>query len=515
MYTDRALSHSGGGNPGRILIKARLIRYLFAIHRWMGVTLGLLMLLWCVSGIVMIWNPYPSITLGDHDYRVEGLAPVIAPDRMALPAIPEAATISSARIEMLADRPVISLAWNEGEASKRGLFDLATAAAVEGINEAEALAVARTYAARHKLKGAPEFIRSMERDEFVVAGYFNARRPFHQVALKDPEDTVLYISSKTGEVSQRTTGSQRVWTWLGAIPHWLFFTELRRNTPVWTQVIIWTSLAGCFLTITGLFAGIRQFRRRKSTGKLASPYRGAKFWHHMIGLVFGILVLTFSFSGFTSMQPWGWLENDKSSGDAFDRVAGAPSTWAQVKPALEAQAIALRTVSRERSLVSLIQLEGRPWFIWQSADGSRRRLDAGGQPAPFDDAARQRATDLLAGVTARFETMTAPDEYYYPGASSSDLPAVRIVGEKDTRFYLDPDTGALRFIADDGAKGFRVLHMALHTFDFVGSPIREILLVLAMLGVTAVCGLGAWMGMKKLARGGKLDNIPKDETSAP
>jgi hypothetical protein len=162
----------------------------------------------------------------------------------------------------------------------------------------------------------------------------------------------------------------------------------------------------------------------------------------------------------------------------------------------------------------MIVLEGQPWFIWQSVDGSRRRLDASGQPAPFDDAARQRATNLLAGAAARFEAMTAPDEYYYPGASSSDLPVVRIVGDGDTRFYLDPDTGAVRFIADDGAKGFRVLHMALHTFDFVGSPIREILLVLAMLGVTAVCGLGAWMGMKKLARGGKLDNIPKDETPA-
>ncbi|MDP3493726.1 MAG: PepSY-associated TM helix domain-containing protein [Hyphomonadaceae bacterium] len=496
------------------MIKARLIRYLFAIHRWMGVTLGLLMLLWCLTGVVMIWNPYPSTTLDDRDYRVEGLAPVSAPDVITLPAIPDAAPVSSARIEMLGARPVLSLAWSEGEEGKRGLYDLANAAPVEQISEAEALDVARTYVERHKLKGAPAFIGSMERDEFVVAGYFNSRRPFHQVALKDKEDTVLYISSKTGEVSQRTTGSQRVWTWLGAIPHWLFFTELRRNTPLWTQVIIWTSLAGCFLTLTGLFVGLRQFRRRKSTNKFASPYRGVKFWHHMTGLVFGVLVLTFSFSGFTSMQPWGWLENIKASGEAAERYSGSPVTWAQLKPALEAQAAALRTVSRERSTVAMIQLEGQPWFIWQSADGSRRRLDASGQPAPFDDAARQRATNLLGSATARFETMTVPDEYYYPGASSSDLPAVRIVGEGDTRFYLDPDTGAVRFIADDGAKGFRVLHMALHTFDFVGSPLREILLVLAMIGVTAVCAFGVWMGARKIARGGKLDNLPADEPPA-
>ena len=232
----------------------------------------------------------------------------------------------------------MALAWSEGEESKRGLYDLTTATPIETISEADALGIARTYIERHKLKSEPAYIQAIERDEFMVAGYFNSRRPFHQIALHDPEDTILYISSKTGEVSQRTTGSQRVWTWLGAIPHWLFFTELRRNTPVWTQVIIWTSLAGCFLTITGLFAGIRQLRRRKSTGKPASPYRGAKFWHHMTGLVFGILVLTFSFSGFTSMQPWGWLEGDKSSGEVAEAYSGPPLTWANVKPALEAQA---------------------------------------------------------------------------------------------------------------------------------------------------------------------------------
>ena len=38
------------------MLKARLIRFAFALHRWMGVLLGLLMLLWCVTGIVMIWQ---------------------------------------------------------------------------------------------------------------------------------------------------------------------------------------------------------------------------------------------------------------------------------------------------------------------------------------------------------------------------------------------------------------------------------------------------------------------------
>mgnify|MGYP003562998532 CR=1 FL=1 len=54
--------------------------------------------------------------------------------------------------------------------------------------------------------------------------------------------------------------------------------------------------------------------------------------------------------------------------------------------------------------------------------------------------------------------------------------------------------------------------MAPHRLDFFASPLREIVVFLLMLGVTAVCGLGAWMGLKKLARGGKLDGPPPEES---
>jgi uncharacterized iron-regulated membrane protein len=491
-------------------LKARLVRFAFALHRWSGVLLGLLMLLWCLSGFVMIWSTeYPSTTLGSRDYRVEGLAPIALPEQTALPDIPLDAALSAARIEMLGRRPVVSLAWDGG----RGLFDLATAAKIEQVDEAEALEVARTYAERHGIAGQPSVKRLSERDEFTVPGNFNSGRPYYEVRLNDAEKTMLYISSKTGDVRQRTTASLRFWTWLGAIPHWLYFTELRKDGALWNQVVIWSSLAGSFLTLLGLFVGIRQFRRRHSTGRLASPYRGAKFWHHMLGLVFGVLVLSWTFSGFTSMQPWGWLESNEETGEAVGRLSGEPVTWARERPALEAQFAALRAGAGEVSLVSFSQAESQPVFLWRMADGTRARLGADGSPAPFDEAARQRAAALLAGEVGppKVELMTTGDTYYYPGASSSDLPVVRVTvpEARETRFYLDPVSGAVRFAADPGARDFRWWHMAPHRLDFLGSPLREIVVVLLMLGVTAVCGLGAWMGIKKLARGGKLDNQPE------
>jgi uncharacterized iron-regulated membrane protein len=494
-------------------LKARLVRFAFALHRWMGVVLGLLMLLWCLSGFALMYSPYPSTTLGDRDYRVEGLAPISLPEQTALPEIPSDAALSSARIEMLGVKPVISLAWDGG----RGLFDLSNAAKVASIDEAQALEVAGAYVARHGISGAPSIKRLSDRDEFTVAGYFNSGRPYYEVRLNDPEKTMLYISSKTGDVRQRTTASLRLWSWLGAIPHWLYFTELRKDTKLWTDVIIWTSLAGCFLTLLGLFVGLRQFRRRHSTGRLSSPYRGAKFWHHMLGLVFGVLVLTWTFSGFASMQPWGWLESGPEVGEAVDRLTGKPITWSQAKPAIEAHLAALKEEQGEAVQLSLSAQDGRPWFIKRTADGSRERLDAAAASAPFDEDARQRAAALLAGEkTAQVELMTAEDDYYYRGAAASDFPVVRVTVKEadDTRFYLDPVSGDVRFVADPGARGFRWLHLGLHRFDFFGwlrvRPVWDIVVWLLMLGVTAVCALGAYMSIRKLARGGKLDNQPLD-----
>jgi uncharacterized iron-regulated membrane protein len=269
--------------------------------------------------------------------------------------------------------------------------------------------------------------------------------------------------------------------------------------------------------LLGLFVGLRQFRRRHSTGRLSSPYRGAKFWHHMLGLVFGVLVLTWTFSGFASMQPWGWLESGPEVGEAVDRLTGKPITWSQAKPAIEAHLAALKEEQGEAVQLSLSAQDGRPWFIKRTADGSRERLDAATASAPFDEDARQRAAALLAGEkTAQVELMTAEDDYYYRGAAASDFPVVRVTVKEadDTRFYLDPVSGDVRFVADPGARGFRWLHLGLHRFDFFGwlrvRPVWDIVVWLLMLGVTAVCALGAYMSIRKLARGGKLDNQPLD-----
>ncbi|MFL2553817.1 MAG: hypothetical protein ACJ0S4_03870 [Candidatus Rariloculaceae bacterium] len=106
-----------------------------------------------------------------------------------------------------------------------------------------------------------------------------------------------------------TTARERFWNWAGSVVHWIYPTILRQHTGAWTQVIIGLSVLGLFLTVIGIYIGLRQFKDRRG-GRL-SPYRGVMLWHHYTGLVFGILTLTWLFSGPLIYQPLGHIRGSE------------------------------------------------------------------------------------------------------------------------------------------------------------------------------------------------------------
>jgi drug/metabolite transporter (DMT)-like permease len=81
---------------------------------------------------------------------------------------------------------------------------------------------------------------------------------------------------------------------------------------LWIQTVVWTSIIGSFLTLFGLYLGIAQWGRKN--GRL-SPYRGMFYWHHITGVLFGIVALAFVASGLISVNPWGFLEGRAVAGE--------------------------------------------------------------------------------------------------------------------------------------------------------------------------------------------------------
>jgi len=48
-------------------------KWLFRIHRWVGAVVGLFFLMWCLSGLVLVYHPFPNVDERDLQARMEPL----------------------------------------------------------------------------------------------------------------------------------------------------------------------------------------------------------------------------------------------------------------------------------------------------------------------------------------------------------------------------------------------------------------------------------------------------------
>ena len=224
-----------------------MIRLAFLLHRYLGIAVGLLMAVWCLSGLVMMYVSYPALS---PSARAAHLAP-IRWDRCCKAtgdALGNTDTLDRFRVEMLAGRPILDL--GDGPAAS-GRVDLSNGRELDRVSVVEARTVVATYAGHSTWRA----LGSVQVDQWTLEGVPPGERPLYRFAVDDAAHTQLYVSSLTGRAVQLTTRRERYWNWLGAIPHWLYFTGLRRHAVLWTQVVIYTSLMGCFLTAIGLYPG--------------------------------------------------------------------------------------------------------------------------------------------------------------------------------------------------------------------------------------------------------------------
>ncbi len=510
-------------------------RLLALIHRYVGMTIGVLMAMWCVSGIVMMYVAYPDLP---ESRRVAALPPLNTTHCCTLPAtvLPEDRAVASFQIEMLATRPVLRFS---GEFGPTRSVDLTTGAMVESVSETEAAAVANQYGQ------SPAVLRATvdDVDQWTLSGIPPATRPLFRFARDgDSENTEVYVSSVTGKAVQVTTRPERFWSWLGPIPHWLYFVQLRRHPALWSNLVIYASAVGVFLTLAGIYLGLDACVR--NPGRRWSPFRGWLQWHHITGLIFGLFVLTWVTSGLLSMNPWGLLE---SAGAGTERqvLQGEAIKGSQVRSTLAALEGLLGT--GEILSVRSAPLHGQLYVIATTALGDRIRFDSRGVASPLtreeinavgrglaelatrdanaDGAYHTNPTDArrltqapvasgappamsLAAATTRLpspELITQEDDYYFTHHSQiAQLPAYRLVLDDTdhTRYYLDAVAGQLVRKIDAPARGYRWLHEGLHRLDFTATlrsrPIWDAVMLVLMAGVTLSTVAGAWLGIRRM-----------------
>lgn len=479
-----------------------MLRTVLVLHRWLGVVIGALMMLWCLSGFVMLYVDYPRLLPAE---QVRGLSSLHLPasSSWARVSLPPETALASARVEMVAGRPVLRVVPETGDGraiwqmrASPVSYDPASGTELSPLSEPDRTRIASEFGRNSGIAGRPVALTPMLVDQWTVQA-FRANSPLYRVEYGDPAGSTAYIAGRTGEIVQETTRFERVWGWLGAVPHWLYPTMLRQDPVAWSQVVIWTSLTGCFLTVTGLWVGISRLRRRKD-GKIGSPYRGLWWWHHMAGLIFGLLTLTWVGSGLLSMGPWGVFDSKAGIAER-QRLAGA-MTWADMRGALEhVRELPPGTVRLESA-----PLAGKMALMAVAADGRMVRIDRQGRPEVLTKtglAAALRNGPRLASL----ELLSEGDAYYYAHKTPVRLPVWRAVlaDGRATRLYIDAQSGTLLRAVDGAGRAERWLWNAPHSFDVPvlrKHPWRDLALLPLLAAVTAVCATGTWMGVRRLGR---------------
>jgi len=465
---------------------------LIFVHKWLGVGLALLFLMWFASGIVMVYVPFPSLATEE---RLAGMAPLRLDDTACCLGAQGAAAragiaFTEARLGMHGVLPV----WHMLGADKRWVtLDARNGAAFEPLSDAAAAQVAERFSGRRALH-----TERLERDQWTVAQGYNPHRPLVRVAMAGEDGLELYVSPGALEVVLDTRRAERAWNWVGAVPHWLYFTQLRRWPELWNGVVVWLSLPGVLLAASGVALGIWQLYLNRNRW---IPYR--KFWmrwHHILGLAGGVVCVTWILSGLLSMNPFGVF----SPRGATPAERAAWSGKEVVTAADPARALALAALPGARE-IDLVQLQGQGWYRVRGAAGpgdqvlvSASGLDEAvlsALPPSFVTAALSglRAGEAGAGrpVLAR---LTEYDGLYYArepagvaGTYARPLPVWRAAWADGVTLYADPASARLLLRADAGTPWQRVLYNGLHSFDFAPLVARPLLRVSLLVGL---CALG-------------------------
>jgi hypothetical protein len=478
------------------------VRWLILSHRYLGIGIGWLLLAWCLSGFVMLYVAYPELTEDEYTRALPTLD-LGECCRLTLPGGADAGDgVSDFTLRTMLGAPVLTVFDAFG---RRSVIDLHTGAVLSGIGPDAARRIAEELSPPGETRARVRPLGAVDRDQWTVAGGFRGDRRLYRFALGDAAGTQWYVSSTTGALVQDTNRVERVWGRFGSVVHWIYPTLLRQRPALWSQVVIWAAVAGTFLTVFGLIIGIARYGRG-ARGR-GSPYRGVKQWHHWLGLVFGLLTLTWVGSGLLSMNPWGLLEGEGAGLEAARLRGDTSMTWSDVERWLDGLAAA--DLPAATTWIETAPLGGSVYLVAHDRDGTKTRLAAdGSRAAPLSEAAlHEAAVRMLDGPTiVAAGLMEHDDAYYFSHHAARPLPVYRVIaGDAGrTRYYLDAATGQLLAKADRGRQWYRWLFEGVHRLDFAAPlrsrPFWDSIMLLLLVGVTGVCATGAYMGIKSLLR---------------
>jgi hypothetical protein len=322
-------------------------------------------------------------------------------------------------------------------------------------------------------------------DQWIVYQGFTHLRPFYKVRIDGADAVDLYVSTRTGEVVQRTSSFERAWNWAGSIVHWIYFVPIRRVFALWDRTVWSLGLAGLLTAAAGIWLGVQRTQyKMRSTRPGVTPYKGLMKWHHVVGLIAGVFVLTWIFSGWLSMDDGRLFSEGTASARELSQYR-APITGAEVASLTTTDLGGLGDASR----VTFAQVSGNSTATAIGKDSPKVLIATPRGPLILD---RIPMGIVEAAVNAAWPEETiqsinsvVPDSAY---AKAEYLPSsavlLRMVGPASFGLYVDGLDGRVLAVVDRSRKIYDWLYYMLHTFNFPGlssHPLIRIPIVLSLL----------------------------------
>lgn len=459
-------------------------------HRWLALGVGPAVLLWCLSGLVMLWVPYPSVTEAEWFAMAGAIDPALCSADLegVIREFDRPEGIAYLRVIAVGGVPVVSVHYLDGSLRARRL----TAEPRHGpLLTGEMQRVAESLG----LGGAIISIDTIDHDVWTVHQQFDPHRPLWKAEMAGASAPVLYLSGTTGEVVQETTAAERRWNLTGAVVHWWYLPWLRRRWGLWDQTLWWVGALSTGMALAGAWVCLRHLMGDGWSRCSGGP----RALHRTLGVIGGVAAVCWIASGWLSMDHGRWFSDGKVSALERERamggrmtardLAGSSGVLSQMAARGTVKELRLTKVAgvlyvvvrespRHQSILALTHPEGqaREAFSDEVVLASVRAMVGGDFPLTVR---RSIGADRRRGLALARE----------------DLPPVlRVARQNPSHLSVDVDTrtGEILEILDPSRRAFHGLFDLLHRWEapwFAGhEDIQRITMALW-------CGLGAGLAV--------------------
>jgi hypothetical protein len=496
----------------------KLKQKIYTWHRTIGIITVVPVIFWCLSGVM-------------HPFMAHFFKPQIANERLEKTTIAPAdiplslqTVLAKNSLKQIKNFRIVSfdnVHFYQVKTVDNVLHYYDTANAVELVNGDAKYA---EYLSRYFLNDQESKVVSSEvLTEFDSQyKYVNRYLPVYKVSFEREDEMQVYVETSSSKLATFNPKSRQFFIWFFDVFHnWSFLDAITNNTiRVWTMIVllsivVLSALSG--IVIYGLFWKVfkKQVPATDSKTKL-------RFNHRKVGIAVAFVTLTFALSGayhaFSKLKPNNLssmvyeptidvaklsLENNKL---AIDWSSLLNSSVIKLKDVVYYQ-IVLKAEEKKTQTIYVnaengsVNKNGELEYVQYLATYFSDKMNGKGTCCDMQEPEDcEASTDISTAKLIETKTLYDFEKREY-GFVNKRLPVVKLAYETPEKvtYYIEPSSSHLAAVITNTERlegySFAIFHKFLF-MDWAGKGIRDLVTVIAAVGLLTICILGLLLFLK-------------------